>query len=509
MELLGSSLLYSTQRGELLESTNPKLIYDSSYFLFFVFETVQLDVVASSSGSVHFGRSKKRQLVPTEGPGAAPRCCSSAALQPLAPFKSCTKLTRLYIEYGYRTMMSCVTGRCASGLDNSTSQARLATLRGREVNMLSIKVEGDDEGAVVKQEPGIEYNQLWPYSTARPDVHFAEVCGSFLDMKDEFDKTTVKEELEIGPTMLQSRAVPPPVVGYNVPMAIKVEPIGEDSVTTEKSETGQARLWKDSVTAGSPLVNKIGTRRRLYFWKTISDPEFSGGIESHSTVLSTRLPIIRSVNSEGPIVLYRNASVSEGGGTTERANNLSAHRCDMYFAMPKKVTERPRRSRGVKNVLKVRKVAKTGAQRIREYRARIRALENAAVARSAPTVEGIAAQIAPQQNLEDSGVDMCQNHHSLLYKALSRQRSRDEQEVRDNHQQFIDQVDVHQQHLLLHSGVPSTSTKQTQNSTQKITVIRRHSKIAKTPAERSRAYRERKKALKNATNQQVMIGTTL
>ncbi|GBP96496.1 hypothetical protein EVAR_94019_1 [Eumeta japonica] len=32
MELLGSSLLHSMQRGEPLESTNPKLIYDSSYF---------------------------------------------------------------------------------------------------------------------------------------------------------------------------------------------------------------------------------------------------------------------------------------------------------------------------------------------------------------------------------------------------------------------------------------------------------------------------------------------
>ncbi|GBP59856.1 Synaptic vesicle glycoprotein 2B [Eumeta japonica] len=52
MELLGSSLLHSMQRGEPLESTNPKLIYDPSYFLFFVFETVELDVVASSSGSV-------------------------------------------------------------------------------------------------------------------------------------------------------------------------------------------------------------------------------------------------------------------------------------------------------------------------------------------------------------------------------------------------------------------------------------------------------------------------
>ncbi|GBP05335.1 hypothetical protein EVAR_76768_1 [Eumeta japonica] len=43
MELLGSSLLHSMQRGEPLESTNPKLIYDSLYFLFFVFETVELD----------------------------------------------------------------------------------------------------------------------------------------------------------------------------------------------------------------------------------------------------------------------------------------------------------------------------------------------------------------------------------------------------------------------------------------------------------------------------------
>ncbi|GBP08697.1 hypothetical protein EVAR_7289_1 [Eumeta japonica] len=52
MELLGSSLLHSIQRGEPLESTNPKLIYDSSYFLFFVFETVELDVVASSSSGL-------------------------------------------------------------------------------------------------------------------------------------------------------------------------------------------------------------------------------------------------------------------------------------------------------------------------------------------------------------------------------------------------------------------------------------------------------------------------
>ncbi|GBP68212.1 hypothetical protein EVAR_50357_1 [Eumeta japonica] len=51
MELLGSSLLHSMQRCEPLESTNPKVIYDSSYFLFFVFETVELDVVASSPGS--------------------------------------------------------------------------------------------------------------------------------------------------------------------------------------------------------------------------------------------------------------------------------------------------------------------------------------------------------------------------------------------------------------------------------------------------------------------------
>ncbi|GBP37196.1 hypothetical protein EVAR_31127_1 [Eumeta japonica] len=51
MELLGSSLLHSMQRGEPLESTNPKLIYDSSYSLFYLFETVQLDVVTPSSGS--------------------------------------------------------------------------------------------------------------------------------------------------------------------------------------------------------------------------------------------------------------------------------------------------------------------------------------------------------------------------------------------------------------------------------------------------------------------------
>ncbi|GBP86200.1 hypothetical protein EVAR_63976_1 [Eumeta japonica] len=52
MELLESGLLDSMQRGEPLESTNPKLIYDPSYFLFFVFETVELDVVTLSSGSL-------------------------------------------------------------------------------------------------------------------------------------------------------------------------------------------------------------------------------------------------------------------------------------------------------------------------------------------------------------------------------------------------------------------------------------------------------------------------
>lgn len=124
--------------------------------------------------------------------------------------------------------------------------------------------------------------------------------------------------------------------------------------------------------------------------------------------------------------------------------------------MPKKVTERSRGSREVKNIPKVRKVAKTGAERIREYRARIIALENASAAGHATNVEDMAIQTASQQKLEDNQVAMRENQRSLLYEALSRQSSQAEQEAG-------------------------------------LTTLRRHSKTAKTPAERARAYRERKK----------------
>lgn len=119
----------------------------------------------------------------------------------------------------------------------------------------------------------------------------------------------------------------------------------------------------------------------------------------------------------------------------------------------------------------------------------------------------MAIQTKSQQYLDDLQVDMRQNQRSLLYEALTRQSSQIEQVAGDDHRQFVDQVDVHQHNLPLFSEAPSTSIMQMQSSTEKVSKLRRHSKTAKTPAERARAYRERKKAFKNATIQQLTVDT--
>lgn len=120
----------------------------------------------------------------------------------------------------------------------------------------------------------------------------------------------------------------------------------------------------------------------------------------------------------------------------------------------------------------MKKVAKTGAERIRAYRARIIANENAAAARSANNFEGMDYQKVSQQNLDD------ENKHSLHHEALSRQSTQDE--VKDDHSQFLIPT-IHQQDSSFLLEIPSNNTMDIQSSTQKAT-RRIHSKIPKTAA---------------------------
>lgn len=141
-----------------------------------------------------------------------------------------------------------------------------------------------------------------------------------------------------------------------------------------------------------------------------------------------------------------------------------------------------------KKVPKVKKVPKTGAERIRTYRERIRALEKASAAAS----NLIPGQTSTQ---EKSDEDQAQNQRSLLFEALSRQNK---QESQDNHRKLVVQVDLHQNPPFL-SVTPSTSTAEMESDdTQNVAKLRRHRKIAKTPAERARDYRKRKKELARA-----------
>lgn len=165
--------------------------------------------------------------------------------------------------------------------------------------------------------------------------------------------------------------------------------------------------------------------------------------------------------------------------------------------MPKKSDETPRGSREGKMVPKVKKVAKTGAERSREYRARVKALENAVIAGSVTSGQNDAFQHMLGDNLSDM------RPRSLLYEALSRQSRQGTQETEDNYRQFVVQVDVHQQDLS--AEAPSTSAMHMPPSTDNMSTVSRKSKKAKTSAERVRAHRQRKNALKNTSNQQSMV----
>lgn len=93
------------------------------------------------------------------------------------------------------------------------------------------------------------------------------------------------------------------------------------------------------------------------------------------------------------------------------------------FTMLKKTDDQPRWNQEGKTIPKVKTVAKTGAQRSREYRARVRALENAIVARSQTSVENDASQPASQHDLGDVPVNI--RPRSLLYdtKAIRKQET--------------------------------------------------------------------------------------
>uniref|UniRef100_A0A1B6D3E5 Uncharacterized protein n=1 Tax=Clastoptera arizonana TaxID=38151 RepID=A0A1B6D3E5_9HEMI len=151
---------------------------------------------------------------------------------------------------------------------------------------------------------------------------------------------------------------------------------------------------------------------------------------------------------------------------------------DTNFVMAKKITKLSRGSRKISNVMKLNKVAITGEERICEYRARIRAAENSTSIES----KGTAVQKTLLKNLKANPAKMHENHHSLLYQALTRQNRQVKQKAVDDYQQFAFQVEVHQQNLPLLSESISSRTVQMQSSTQNATGIKRQSETAQTPA---------------------------
>ncbi|XP_039762636.1 uncharacterized protein LOC120635648 isoform X2 [Pararge aegeria] len=99
------------------------------------------------------------------------------------------------------------------------------------------------------------------------------------------------------------------------------------------------------------------------------------------------------------------------------------------IAMPKRIAKRPPRCRRAKNIPRVKNAAKTGAERIRAYRERIKA-------QSSGYNEGVASQ----QHSEENRHDGLENRSSLLYKALKGQISVDGKTA-DNNRQFVIQVE--------------------------------------------------------------------
>ncbi|GBP91234.1 hypothetical protein EVAR_60684_1 [Eumeta japonica] len=80
--------------------------------------------------------------------------------------------------------------------------------RGCETSIISFKGEADREDTMVKQELDVDHAQQWKDIEVEQVMYFTKEYSSFFDMKNSMDKTIVKEELEIGPTVLQSRADP-------------------------------------------------------------------------------------------------------------------------------------------------------------------------------------------------------------------------------------------------------------------------------------------------------------
>ncbi|GBP96341.1 hypothetical protein EVAR_95634_1 [Eumeta japonica] len=75
-----------------------------------------------------------------------------------------------------------------------------------QANMLGIKVEIECKSTVVKQEPDAEHVQLQQHATAQPNLYVTRTRSSAVTMNDEMDNFTIKQELEIEPTVLQSKA---------------------------------------------------------------------------------------------------------------------------------------------------------------------------------------------------------------------------------------------------------------------------------------------------------------
>lgn len=144
-----------------------------------------------------------------------------------------------------------------------------------------------------------------------------------------------------------------------------------------------------------------------------------------------------------------------------------------------------------KSIPEVKKIPKTGAERIRAYRERILAYEREMTARSKIKTDIIKSP--PQQPIENKQIGSSDFTNTILYNALSRP-------FKDPENKCAIEVEI-SPYLLDLKTTQSESKEKVLNDT----------KIAKTSAERSHAYRERRKISMNGpmTNVIHSLGNTV